>query len=114
MKIPPLAPQFATSPGALAAKRLFEFCRWEEPETELVAEFLACLHDSTFTPVDIFLLSRNINDACFEDVMTVLRWFRDLPGRRELRTIFGEQGKAVMTDLINRYGFETLRPFRRG
>lgn len=104
MKIPALSPEFATAPGAQAAWRLLDVCRYVEHETETIAHFLVSLHNARFARPDAYLLCRTIDDVCFEDVMTVMRWFRDMPGYRDLQDIFGDQGQAVMADLMARYG----------
>jgi hypothetical protein len=104
VKTPELSPRFAGDFGALAAKRLFDVCRYLERETEIVARFLLSLHDNRFANPDLYLLCRNIDDEYFNDVMAVMRWFRDAPDMCELQEIFGAEGEAVMENLTSRFG----------
>lgn len=105
-EVPTLSPDFSTDPGAQAARRLFEICaRFAEFSTRPVAAFLLSLHNARIACPDMYLLSRYIDDGQFEDVMTVMRWFRDLPGRRDLIDIFEGDGERPIAALMEDFGF---------
>jgi hypothetical protein len=104
MKTPNLSPQFADELGAQAAWRLFNVARYDDAEAEIIAHFLVSLHNNRFAAPDLYLLCRNIDDEQFRDVITVMGWFRDAPGRCDLQEIFGNGRERVMADLISRTG----------
>ncbi|MDR5812058.1 hypothetical protein QCE62_00460 [Caballeronia sp. LZ033] len=100
-EVPALSPDFSADDGAQAARRLFEICRRHvEFGTRPIAAFLLSLHNASIACPDMYLLSRWIDDDHFEDVMTVVRWFRDMPGRRDLIDIFEGDGKRLIAALM--------------
>jgi hypothetical protein len=103
---PPLAPEFSDAPGAQAAWRLFEACRHCGGSTVPIASFLTSLYNAHYARPDAYLLCRRIDDNHFDDVMAVMRWFREArPGGFDLHYIFGSTGDAVMNDLMDRFGY---------
>ncbi|WP_168795271.1 hypothetical protein [Paraburkholderia aromaticivorans] len=107
-KTPPLAPEFPNAPGAQAAWRLFEACQ-HIGSTYPIASFLTSLYNAHYARPDAFLLCRRIGDDEFDDVMAVMKWFREArPGGFDLHYIFGSTGDAVMFDLMDRFGYWPL------
>lgn len=104
MKTPQLSPRFADEPGAQAAQRLFDLTRYDDGEAEIIAHFLVNLHNAQFAAPDLYLLCRNTEDTSFRDVIGVMEWFRDAPGRCDLQDIFGSEGERVIADLMSRIG----------
>jgi len=108
---PPLCETFADVPGAQAAWRLFEACRHQGGSTRPIAAFLVSLHNAEFACPDAYLLCRRIDDAHFDDVIAVMRWFRQgQPRGFDLYYIFGSAGPAPVLDLMERFG---MLPRRR-
>jgi len=52
---------------------------------------------------DTYALCRRIDDHHFEDVLSVIRWFRDIRGCLDIQNVFGETGNVVLADLIERF-----------
>lgn len=110
MNIPELSPLFADQPGAHAARRLFEMTRCDERASEVIAHFLVSLHNNQFAAPDLYLLCRSLDDDLFDDAIDVMTWFRDAPGRCDLKEIFGSEGESAIGELMARFGL--MRPPR--
>ncbi|WP_168795285.1 hypothetical protein [Paraburkholderia aromaticivorans] len=104
MKNPNLSSHFATDEGALAARRLFEVCRYDDSDVEIIANFLVSLHNHQVAAPDLYLICRSTDDNCFRDVVKVMKLFREVDERCDLHEILGAAGKAVLADLILRFG----------
>lgn len=106
MKVPNLLPLYADQAGAQAAARLFAMCmRHQGGGTEPLAEFLISLYNSTYSRPNMYLLCRRVDDNHFEDVISVMTWFRDVAGLIDIHTIFGDdEGELVMRELMERFG----------
>lgn len=114
IQLPAVLPSLQTSVGVQAAHRLFSQC-WKHQghSTEPIAQFLLSLHNLNIAKTsgfDGFDLCRRIDDVAFEDVLTVMHWFR---GRHhsgsddihDLYEIFGPVGELVMVSLRWRFGW---------
>jgi len=101
---PSLCKQFANVPGAQAAWRLFEACRHMGGSTYPIVDFLVSLYNAEYARPDAYLLCRRISDEHFDDVITVMLWFREArPSGFDLHHIFGSAGTAVMMELMERF-----------
>jgi hypothetical protein len=98
-----LSADFVDDPGAQAAQRLFAACRHDGGGTRPIAELLVSLHNSRYGRGDAYELCRRLDDDHFDDVLQVLRWFRDAPFRCDLQDVFVD-GPAVLSDLMRRFG----------
>ncbi|WP_168795274.1 DUF7673 family protein [Paraburkholderia aromaticivorans] len=111
MKTPELSPRFSDKPGAQAAWRLFEVCRCASGGTKPIAAFLTSMYNNCYAQPDAYLLCRRIDDEHFDDVLTVMTWFREQEtGFFDIHEIFGPTGATVMEDLMSRFGFWDAEP----
>jgi hypothetical protein len=72
---------------------------------------LVGLHNNLLAAPDLYLICRCIEEACFDDVLTTMRWFRDVDKRCDLHEIFGDAGEAVLADLMLRFGLAEQQKF---
>ena len=115
MKIPDILPSYADHAGAQAAARLFALCfRHQSGGTQPIAEFLISLYNANYVRPDMYLLCRRIDDDHFEDVLSVMAWFRDLQGRGDIHDIFGTHGEPLMKELMDRFGLDCQYPSSTG
>ncbi|CPH56869.1 Uncharacterised protein [Burkholderia pseudomallei] len=97
MKVPALLPEFANDGGAQAARRLFVVCAEKSDASILpVVEFLVSLYDSRYTRLDTYMLCRRISGQCFEDVLTVMRWFRSTENGFDIHHIVGVEAGGLL------------------
>ena len=104
MKVPALHPQFERDHGARAAHRLFVACA-NRHGTDItpVAEFLASLYDARRIQVDAYMLCRGTSSDCFEDVLNVMRWFRQTENGFDIQHIVDrDDGDLLIRSLFEK------------
>ena len=100
-----LVPPYADQPGPQAVARLLELCIWHQGGgTVPIADFLISLYNADYARPDTYLLCRRIDDDHFTDVINVMMWFRDAPGRMDVHRIFGKDGDRLMKLLMDSFG----------
>lgn len=63
--------------GVDALHRIYYAClRHQGAGTKPLLEFLLSLHNAEMARPDIYMLCRRVDDAAFEDIINVMRWFR--------------------------------------
>jgi len=104
MELPALLPEFAKDMGALATHRLFAACfKRDDQAAASLAEFLLSLYDARVGKLDTYMLCRSIDAEHFDDVITVLQWFRFAENGFDVHHVFGkEQGARMMRNLIRK------------
>ncbi|AOJ81820.1 hypothetical protein WS86_15185 [Burkholderia savannae] len=105
MKVPELLPEYANVSGAKAAHRLFVACA-ERSESSIfpVAEFLVSLYDSRFAQLDTYMLCRRVTGEYFEDVLTVMMWFRTTENGFDIHHCVGlEEGTLFLNKVIAKF-----------
>lgn len=91
--------------------RLFTLCfRHQSGGTRPIAEFLLSLYNANYARPDMYLLCRRIDDDHFEDVLSVMGWFRNVQGRSDIHNIFGNDGELLITELMDRFGLDCSCP----
>jgi len=105
MEIAKLVPPYSGQPGPEAVARLVEICiRHQGGGTVPIADFIISLYNADYARPDTYLLCRRIDDNHFADVLSVMTWFRDAPGRIDLHRIFGKEGSRLMRLLMDSFG----------
>ncbi|MBP8821952.1 MAG: hypothetical protein KBH08_07615, partial [Brachymonas sp.] len=100
-----LTTEYANQLGPQAFQRLATLClRHFGGGTIHIADFLISLYNARFARPDLYMLCRRLDDNEFEDVMVVMRWFRDAAGRIDIHSIYGDAGDSLMHDLMDYYG----------
>jgi hypothetical protein len=102
MRVPALKATFAHETGAQAAHRLFSLCAERDGANVLpIAEFLVSLYDDRHARLDTYMLCRSLSGECFEDVISVMRWFRGIENGVDIHHIVGlEPGELLVRDLM--------------
>lgn len=105
MATPTLIPEYEHASGALAAHRLFSACFTHAGgSTQPIAEFLIGLYNGEHARPAPYQLCRRISTQDFEDIITVMKWFRTEASSTEIHTIYGQKGSQVMRELMKRFG----------
>ena len=105
-----LTAPYANQDGPQALHRLFPACfSHHGGSTEPIAQFLISLYNAEYAHVDMVRLCRAISLEHFEDVLTVMRWYREAVGKLdELWQIYGPAGYSLPREPVTRFG--TARP----
>lgn len=108
MNVPALLPEFVQDSGAQAAHRLFSACAARHDASVLpVAEFLVSLYDSRYARLDTYMLCRRISGEHFDDVLTVMKWFRDAENGFDIHHFVGiPQGVLLVQKVIAKFLIE--------
>jgi len=97
-----LVPPYTDQPGPQAVARLVERCiQHRGSSTEPIADFVISLYNADYAKPDAYLLCRRIDDKHFRDVITVMTWFRSVPGGLDVHWVFGREGARLMQKLID-------------
>jgi hypothetical protein len=109
----PAAP-FAQQPGPQALHRLLSACfEHHGGSTIPIAQFLMSLYNAEYVMLDTVLLCRRISDQHFEDVITIMRWYRSVAGRLDAWwLIYGPEGTHLPAALAHRFSC-AIRPEHR-
>jgi len=104
MRVPALNATFAHENGAQAAHRLFSLCAERDSANVLpIAEFLVSLYDDRHARLDTYMLCRGVSGEYFEDVISVMRWFRGTENGVDIHHIVGlEPGVLLVRDLMTK------------
>lgn len=90
-------------PGVIALRRLVSLCqRHCGGSTVPIAEFIVSLYNAEYAKPDAYLLCRRIDAEHFEDVLTVMRWFRVAASKGDVHTYLVD-GERVMLQLMKRF-----------
>lgn len=100
-----LAPPYANQPGPQALHHLLCACFAHHGGSTIpIAQLLMSLYNAEYVRLDATLLCRRLSDDHFEDVLTVLRWYRSVAGRLDAWwQIYGSEGAALPAALAHRF-----------
>jgi hypothetical protein len=109
MRVPALNATFAHDSGAQAAHRLFLLCAERDGAKVLpIAEFLVSLYDYRHARLDAYMLCRRVSGEYFEDVISVMRWFRGTENGVDIHHIVDpEPGELLVRDLMTKFSLES-------